>query len=623
MHGYEEWGPELWERLRGMFAVAVWDARARRLVLARDRFGIKPLVLPRRRRRAVVRVGARRAAARARSTSTRSRRSSRSTRSRRRSRSSATSASCRPGHTLTWHDGRVDARALRAARARCRRATTRTRPSSSRSAARACATRCARTSSPTCRSACCSRAASTRARSPRSPPRSRRSRCARSRSASRRRRSTSSPARAPSRSATGRVHRELVAAARRGAAPAGARGRVRRAVRRLVGAADLPRLEARGRGRQGRALGRGRRRALRRLLHLRRRPARRARRPARRARAAARRAAADLDAPRELRLQGEAVRARRAPAAARAPPRLEGDLLRRRARGADRPRERLRPARTYRERFAETEGHELADPAAGRRLRPLPRRRPADEDRPRVDGVVARGARAVHGHGRRELRVLAARCGTRCAASRRSGCCARRSSRCCRDEVVHGRKRGFSIPAAAWLRGELRAVRARDARARTTLRRQGFLQPEAVTRVLDDHVAGREDLSRQLWGLLAFTLWYERHVEGVRRDASLESGRRHEGLDRHDGERRTRSSSGRSSSCCEAQGHEVEITARDYAQTLQLIESHGMTATVIGHHGGRSSARQGAPAALAAARRCGAGRRAATSTSRSRTARTS
>jgi predicted glycosyltransferase len=38
-----------------------------------------------------------------------------------------------------------------------------------------------------------------------------------------------------------------------------------------------------------------------------------------------------------------------------------------------------------------------------------------------------------------------------------------------------------------------------------------------------------------------------------------------------------------------AQGHEVEITARDYAQTLQLIRSHGMEATVIGHHGGRSS----------------------------------
>ena len=39
----------------------------------------------------------------------------------------------------------------------------------------------------------------------------------------------------------------------------------------------------------------------------------------------------------------------------------------------------------------------------------------------------------------------------------------------------------------------------------------------------------------------------------------------------------------------EAQGHDVEITAREYAQTLQLIDAHGMTATVIGHHGGRSA----------------------------------
>jgi predicted glycosyltransferase len=39
----------------------------------------------------------------------------------------------------------------------------------------------------------------------------------------------------------------------------------------------------------------------------------------------------------------------------------------------------------------------------------------------------------------------------------------------------------------------------------------------------------------------------------------------------------------------QAQGHDVEITARDYAQTTQLIASHGMSATVIGHHGGRSS----------------------------------
>jgi asparagine synthase (glutamine-hydrolysing) len=90
------------------------------------------------------------------------------------------------------------------------------------------------------------------------------------------------------------------------------------------------------------------------------------------------------------------------------------------------------------------------------------------------------------------------------------------------SEVVHGRKRGFSIPAAAWLRGELEPF-ARETLAPETIRRQGFLQPQAVTRVLDDHVAGRADLSRQLWGLLAFTLWYEHHVEGVRRDTPLAS----------------------------------------------------------------------------------------------------
>jgi len=79
-------------------------------------------------------------------------------------------------------------------------------------------------------------------------------------------------------------------------------------------------------------------------------------------------------------------------------------------------------------------------------------------------------------------------------------------------EVVHGRKRGFSIPAAAWLRGEL-APFARETLSPGTLTRQGFFRPEAVTRLLDDHVAARQDNSRQLWGLLAFTLWYEHHVE--------------------------------------------------------------------------------------------------------------
>src|SRR6187401_3570739 len=59
------------------------------------------------------------------------------------------------------------------------------------------------------------------------------------------------------------------------------------------------------------------------------------------------------------------------------------------------------------------------------------------------------------------------------------------------DEVVHGRKRGFSIPAAAWLRGELEPF-ARETLAPETLRRQGYFRPEAVTALIDRHVAGEE-----------------------------------------------------------------------------------------------------------------------------------
>src|SRR3954451_24060619 len=76
-------------------------------------------------------------------------------------------------------------------------------------------------------------------------------------------------------------------------------------------------------------------------------------------------------------------------------------------------------------------------------------------------------------------------------------------------EIVHGKKRGFSIPAAAWLRGPLLPF-ARDVLSPGRLRARGVLDAAAAGGVLARHAAGKEDLSRQLWGLMALSLWLER-----------------------------------------------------------------------------------------------------------------
>jgi asparagine synthase (glutamine-hydrolysing) len=166
------------------------------------------------------------------------------------------------------------------------------------------------------------------------------------------------------------------------------------------------------------------------------------------------------------------------------------------------------PLDVYRRRFAETEGAE-----------PLARLQDVDLGIYLVDDLLVKTDRASMAHSL-EVRVpfldtvvtdlalaLPARLKVRGLWKKRL--LRRAVAPLLPRSIVHGRKRGFSIPAAAWLRGELEPF-AREVLGAESLRRQGIFKPEAVTAVLDAHVSRREDLSRQLWGLISFTLWVQR-----------------------------------------------------------------------------------------------------------------
>jgi asparagine synthase (glutamine-hydrolysing) len=169
------------------------------------------------------------------------------------------------------------------------------------------------------------------------------------------------------------------------------------------------------------------------------------------------------------------------------------------------------PVDLYRDRFAETEGAEL-----------LARLQDVDLGIYLVDDLLVKTDRASMAHSL-EARVpyldpavtnlaLALPARQRVRGLRKKVLLRKAVAPLLPKRIVNAKKRGFSIPAAAWLRGELESF-ARETLSTETLRRQGFFRPEPVTLLIDRHVAGKEDLSRQLWGLLAFTLWHERHVE--------------------------------------------------------------------------------------------------------------
>lgn len=80
------------------------------------------------------------------------------------------------------------------------------------------------------------------------------------------------------------------------------------------------------------------------------------------------------------------------------------------------------------------------------------------------------------------------------------------------SEHLHAPKRGFVGPTSAWLRDELRGVLA-DELSPDRLRRLGYFEHSAVSRFFDEHMTRRRNREGILWALLCFSTWHRLYLE--------------------------------------------------------------------------------------------------------------
>jgi asparagine synthase (glutamine-hydrolysing) len=80
-------------------------------------------------------------------------------------------------------------------------------------------------------------------------------------------------------------------------------------------------------------------------------------------------------------------------------------------------------------------------------------------------------------------------------------------------EILNRAKQGFSLPVGAWINNQLRE-RMRDTLTDLRARQRGYVKPEYVNKLLDEHERGRRDHSTALWALLMLELWHRKFVDG-------------------------------------------------------------------------------------------------------------
>jgi asparagine synthase (glutamine-hydrolysing) len=78
-------------------------------------------------------------------------------------------------------------------------------------------------------------------------------------------------------------------------------------------------------------------------------------------------------------------------------------------------------------------------------------------------------------------------------------------------KVLRGKKRGFNVPIPVWLQGELRPL-VHEILSPKRLEEVALFKPEVVSAMIRDHEEKRTDYSRNIWGLLIFMIWHEEYI---------------------------------------------------------------------------------------------------------------
>ena len=79
--------------------------------------------------------------------------------------------------------------------------------------------------------------------------------------------------------------------------------------------------------------------------------------------------------------------------------------------------------------------------------------------------------------------------------------------------ILRRKKTGFGVPVDRWFRGPLQGL-CRDILQDPRAQQRGYFRPEAVQALIERQVAGKENLGRVLWTLVMLELWFRRFVDG-------------------------------------------------------------------------------------------------------------